>query len=158
MGIKELDKSKAYRLDNLDIEQLKQLHKRDKIGYTIEDFVEFSQIQAYAYINNYWCFALLKYDYYIDALELFEESKPSEVNIINPTENDKVLPNMQKHYDNSNGSLYQFCEEKGLNSYEFDIIKRVMRCRKKGLFVEDLEKTKFLIDLYIQEYNHENNA
>lgn len=55
------------------------------------------------------------------------------------------------HYDNTNGSLYQFCEQQGLNSYEFDIIKRVMRCRKKGNFIEDLEKTKFLIDLYIKE-------
>jgi hypothetical protein len=59
----------------------------------------------------------------------------------------------QKHYDNTNGSLYQFCEDKQLNSYEFDIIKRVMRCRKKGLFLEDLEKTKVLIDLYIKEHN-----
>jgi hypothetical protein len=56
-----------------------------------------------------------------------------------------------KHYDNSKGSLYKFCEEQDLNTYEFDIIKRVMRCRKKGLFIEDLEKTKFLIDLYIAE-------
>lgn len=62
----------------------------------------------------------------------------------------------QKHYDNTNGSLYQFCEDKQLNSYEFDIIKRVMRCRKKGLFLEDLEKTKVLIDLYIKEYDQSN--
>ena len=55
------------------------------------------------------------------------------------------------HYDNTNGSLYKFCEQQQLNSYEFDIIKRVMRCRKKGNFIEDLEKTKFLIDLYIKE-------
>jgi hypothetical protein len=32
---------------------------------------------------------------------------------------------------------------------QFDIYKRVMRCRKKGTFLEDLEKTK--IDLYIKE-------
>jgi hypothetical protein len=57
-----------------------------------------------------------------------------------------------KHYDNSKGSLYQFCEQQGLNSYEFDIIKRIIRCRKKGNFLEDLEKTKFLIDLYIKEH------
>ena len=55
------------------------------------------------------------------------------------------------HYDNSNGSLYQFCEQQQLNSYEFDLIKRIIRCRKKGNFIEDLEKTKFLIDLYINE-------
>jgi hypothetical protein len=56
------------------------------------------------------------------------------------------------HYDNSKGSLYQFCENQNLNAYEFDINKRVMRCRKKGNFKEDLEKTKFLIDLYLKEY------
>ena len=57
-----------------------------------------------------------------------------------------------KHYDNSKGSLYKFSEEKQLNSWEFDIVKRVIRCRKKGNFKEDLEKTKFLIDLYLKEY------
>ena len=62
-----------------------------------------------------------------------------------------ILKEEPKHYDNSKGSLYKFCDEHELNSYEFDIIKRVMRCRKKGLFLEDLEKTKFLIDLYIIE-------
>ncbi|CAH56688.1 hypothetical protein PHG11b_61 [Flavobacterium phage 11b] len=61
-----------------------------------------------------------------------------------------------KHYDNSKGSIYKFCSDKELNTYEFDIIKRVMRCRKKGSFLEDLEKTKFLIDLYIKE-QQENN-
>lgn len=71
---------------------------------------------------------------------------------------DKIVVNdaevvKPSHYDNSNGSLYKFCEDKSLNSYEFDIIKRVMRCRKKGSFIEDLEKTKFLIDLYIKEYD-----
>lgn len=62
------------------------------------------------------------------------------------------------HYDNSKGSLYQFSEQQKLNSYEFDIIKRVMRCRKKGNFIEDLEKTKFLIDLYIKEHVNGKNS
>lgn len=60
------------------------------------------------------------------------------------------------YYDNSKGSIYKHCEEMGCNGYEQDIIKRVVRCRKKGNFVEDLEKTKFLIDLYIEEYNLKN--
>jgi hypothetical protein len=67
---------------------------------------------------------------------------------------EKIIINEQKHYDNASGSLYKFCEDKELNSYEFDIIKRVMRCRKKGNFIEDLEKTKFLIDLYIEEHKN----
>lgn len=56
------------------------------------------------------------------------------------------------HYDNKNGSLYKFAEEQGLNAWEFDIIKRLVRCRKKGQFKEDLEKTKRVIDLYLKEY------
>lgn len=56
-----------------------------------------------------------------------------------------------KHYDNENGSLYKFADDHGLNSYEFDIIKRITRCRKKGEFLEDLQKTKVVIDLYIKE-------
>ena len=56
------------------------------------------------------------------------------------------------HYDNKNGSLYKFAEDHGLNAYEFDILKRVARCRKKGQFKEDLEKTKRVIDLYLKEY------
>lgn len=57
-----------------------------------------------------------------------------------------------KHYDNSNGSLYLFADKQGLNTWEFDIVKRIVRCRKKGNFREDLEKTKFLIDLYLKEW------
>ena len=56
------------------------------------------------------------------------------------------------HYDNTNGSLYKFAEDHGLNAYEFDIIKRVVRCRKKCQFKEDLEKTKRVIDLYLKEF------
>jgi hypothetical protein len=58
---------------------------------------------------------------------------------------------LDKHYDNSNGSIYKFCADHNLNAYEFDIIKRVVRCRKKGNFKDDLEKTKRVIDLYLNE-------
>mgnify|MGYP005989570497 CR=1 FL=1 len=58
-----------------------------------------------------------------------------------------------KHYDNSKGSLYNFAEDKELNSYEFDAIKRIIRCRKKGNFTEDIDKTIYLLELYKQEYN-----
>lgn len=56
------------------------------------------------------------------------------------------------YYNNDKGSLYKFAEDHGLNAYEFDLCKRIIRCRKKGNFVQDLEKTKFLIDLYIKEW------
>jgi hypothetical protein len=58
------------------------------------------------------------------------------------------------HYDNTNGSLYLFAEQQGLNSWEFDIVKRIVRSRKKGNFKEDLEKTKLVIDLYLKEYGN----
>lgn len=62
---------------------------------------------------------------------------------------------IQPHYDNTNGSIYKFCNDQKLNSWEFDIIKRVVRCRKKGQFKEDLQKTKDLIDLYLKEFEDE---
>ena len=60
------------------------------------------------------------------------------------------------HYDNSNGSLYLFAQQQGLNAWEFDCIKRLVRCRKKGQFKEDLEKTIRVIELYAKEYNIDN--
>ena len=65
---------------------------------------------------------------------------------------------MEKHYDNSKGSLYKFAEDQKLNAWEFDIVKRIVRSRKKGNFKQDLEKTKFLIDLYLEEYEEEIKA
>lgn len=61
---------------------------------------------------------------------------------------------MQKkdlHYDNTNGSLYLFAIQQNLNAYEFDLIKRIVRCRKKGQFREDLEKSIRVIELYLKE-------
>lgn len=70
--------------------------------------------------------------------------------------NKKPDLNEPKHYDNSKGSLYQFCEDKQLNSYEFDCIKRIVRCRKKGNFIEDIDKTIYLLELYKREYEDKN--
>jgi hypothetical protein len=57
-----------------------------------------------------------------------------------------------QHYNNENGSLYLFAQQHELNAWEFDILKRIVRCRKKGQFTEDLEKTKRVIDLYLKEF------
>jgi hypothetical protein len=64
-------------------------------------------------------------------------------------DNNKTTP---EHYDNSNGSLYLFAQNHNLNPWEFDIIKRIVRCRKKGEFLKDLEKTVEVINLYKNEY------
>ena len=55
------------------------------------------------------------------------------------------------HYDNTHGSMYKFAEDHGLNTWEFEIIKRIVRCRKKGEFISDIEKTKRVLDLYLKE-------
>jgi hypothetical protein len=62
--------------------------------------------------------------------------------------------NTQSHYKGKD-SLYKFAEDWGLNSYEFDIVKRIVRCRHKGCFQQDLEKTKDLIDIYLKEKSAE---
>jgi hypothetical protein len=55
------------------------------------------------------------------------------------------------HYNNENGSIYLFANQHELNAYEFDAIKRIVRCRKKGQFRDDLEKTIRVIELYLKE-------
>jgi hypothetical protein len=63
----------------------------------------------------------------------------------------RVIKASDIHYNNTNGSLYLFANQHELNAYEFDIIKRIVRCRKKGQFREDLEKTIRVIELYLKE-------
>lgn len=87
----------------------------------------------------------------MDSQQKYEETINYEYNFNNKKIEFPSLINAPDHYDNTNGSLYKWCEEKGLNNYEFDIIKRVMRCRKKGQFEEDLKKTIELIKLYLNE-------
>ena len=60
--------------------------------------------------------------------------------------------NTQKHYIGKD-SLYKFATDWELNAYEFDILKRIVRCRHKGNFDEDLNKTKDVIDIYLNEFN-----
>ena len=57
------------------------------------------------------------------------------------------------HYNNEKGSLYKFAEDHGLNAWEFDVIKRIVRCRKKGNFIEDIDKTIFVLELYKKEFD-----
>jgi len=70
-------------------------------------------------------------------------------------EKEKESFSVPEHYDNEHGSLYLFAEQHNLNAWEFDCIKRLVRCREKGQFREDLEKTKLVIDLYLKEYDRD---
>lgn len=60
--------------------------------------------------------------------------------------------NPQKHYNNDNGSLYLLAEKLNLNHWEFDIFKRLVRCRKKGEFEQDIKKIKDTCDIYLSEH------
>ena len=62
------------------------------------------------------------------------------------------------HYDNTNGSLYLFAEQHGLNAWEFEVIKRTVRCRKKGEFISDIEKTIEVLKLYLKEQGEKYNG
>jgi len=62
--------------------------------------------------------------------------------------------NTKKYYQKANYSLYKFAEDWGLDAWQFDIIKRVVRCRAKGEFEKDLKKTKDVIDIYLKEKNY----
>ena len=59
---------------------------------------------------------------------------------------------MPNHYNNEKGSLYKFAEDHNLNAWEFDAIKRIVRSRKKGNFLEDIDKTIFVLELYKKEF------
>lgn len=59
--------------------------------------------------------------------------------------------NPQAHYDNSDGSLFKLASDLGLNHWEFDIFKRLVRCRKKNQFEQDLQKIKDTVDIYLRE-------
>ncbi len=59
--------------------------------------------------------------------------------------------NTPKHYDNTKCTLYKVADERGWNSYLFDIVKRLERADKKGEFKQDLEKSINVIKLWLNE-------
>ena len=59
--------------------------------------------------------------------------------------------NTPKHYDNTNGTLYKIADQRGWDSYLFDIVKRLERAEKKGEFSQDLEKSINVIKLWQNE-------
>jgi hypothetical protein len=92
-------------------------------------------------------------------LEYFEIVKKDEVLLVDGLIqfNEDKIKNLKdkfetpKHYNNDNGTLYKVAEERGWNSYLFDIVKRLERSEKKGEFRTDLEKSKVVIDLWLKE-------
>ena len=127
----------------------------NKIYYCTEDYINYNKEKCFIKGKKY-AFEIIGNSFFI---KKNEQGIPHELDIDDIKEHFKSIDKQIEtptHYDNSKGSIYQFCENQNLNSYEFDIIKRVVRSRKKGNFKEDLEKTKVLIDLYLKEYEIKN--
>ena len=99
-----------------------------------------------------WRKAIEGVNYWFDWYKKPSEKQAESLMYTFQNETAEDLPNIKQYYDNSKGSIYKFCNDQSLNAWEFDLIKRIVRCRKKGQFKEDLEKTKILIDLYLNEY------
>ena len=68
--------------------------------------------------------------------------------------NELEILNIPKHYNNDKGTLYKVAQERGWNAYLFDIVKRLERAEKKGVFIEDLDKSIVVIELWKKENNN----
>ncbi len=60
-----------------------------------------------------------------------------------------------KHYNNEISTLYKVALTRNWNPYLFDIVKRLERSERKGEFLNDLKKSKVVIDLWIEESEKE---
>lgn len=50
-------------------------------------------------------------------------------------------------------TLYKIAEERKWSPYLFDIVKRLERAEKKGQFIEDLNKSIYVIQLWKEEHD-----
>ena len=60
----------------------------------------------------------------------------------------KLVITAPDHYDNTHGSLYKIAEQRKLNSYEYDVLKHLIRCRNKGEWVSDIDKCIDILNMY----------
>lgn len=128
----------------------------------IKQFIEMIKDEGYKVMYNpimnkfeYVCkpaYSGIKFNNSTNILSTSTNNPPINKFLSELDKDTKEVQGTPNYYDNSKGSLYQFAEHHKLNAWEFDIIKRVVRCREKGNFTEDLEKTKKVIDLYLKEY------
>lgn len=56
-----------------------------------------------------------------------------------------------EYYDNSKGSLYKIAEQRGWNSYVFDVVKRLDRGGKKDPLKQEIEKSIAVLNLWLTE-------
>lgn len=58
------------------------------------------------------------------------------------------------HYNNEKGSLYKFAEDHNLNAWEYDVLKHLVRCRRKKEWLSDIDKCIDILKLYKKEQGH----
>ena len=112
--------------------------------YKKGDYIKIVDVESDGKVRckNYWYFTQKDSDWSCTDVELMPEGfEPNKIEELETP----------KHYDNSKGTLYKVAEERGWNSYLFDIVKRLERANKKGEFESDLKKSKLVIDLWLKE-------
>lgn len=70
--MKELDRTKAYDLRDLNDEQLDEIREKYNPDYEFQNFKYNSNKYAFVFIDNEWNFTILRYPHYTNALTLFE--------------------------------------------------------------------------------------
>ena len=139
-----MDRLVEKEMQDITIERAKNIYRNAKsIKDELFNIVDISGEGEYFYNTNKtevrWCkndrgyVLLLSKGYQAEILE-YKESL-----------------NTPKHYDNTNGTLYKISDQRGWNSYLFDIVKRLERAEKKGEFTQDLEKSINVIKLWQNE-------
>lgn len=60
----------------------------------------------------------------------------------------ETVGNNVHYYHDKKGSLYKIAKERDWNAYQFDVIKRIDRCERKGEFESDIDKTIEVLKMY----------
>lgn len=55
------------------------------------------------------------------------------------------------HYNNEKGSLYKIAQDRNWNAYVFDVVKRLDRGGKKDPLKQEIEKSIFVLQLWLKE-------
>ena len=87
--------------------------------------------------------------HYIEIYDLMTDFSDLQIELKKPKFLNEIAT--PKHYNNENGTLYSIAEQRGWNTYLFDIVKRLERAEKKGEFNQDLEKSIAVIQLWKKE-------
>lgn len=152
--MKELDKNYVYSLKELTSEERNKLSVT--LGFNILNYsFLYYGVEKGWYCTNYNSSKAINLH---NAKDLFERI-PDVGKTISEAYEEEVF-NPQQHYFNELKqfrSLFELSHILELNEWEFDILKRLVRCRKKGQFSQDIQKIKDTADIYLTEFKEKEN-